>query len=84
MGFFYTMSDKMTEEEIEQRIAMQRRKVEYTDNLVEYLIYKIAVERAHKNMYLAERNILLWKMKNHTNSVSSENKRRNSTCLNKE
>ena len=54
----------MMEEEIERLIQSQTRMVKFTKhNLFEYLIYKIALARAERNLYLAERNILVWNIK---------------------
>lgn len=53
----------LTEEEIEGLVSKQSKLVKLTKhNLVDYLIYKIALERAYKNLYKAERNILEWNM----------------------
>lgn len=52
----------LSEEMIERCIQMQRHPVKLTDsNLVSFLIYKIAFERAYKRLHLAERNLLLHK-----------------------
>ena len=62
----------MTEEEIELLIANHTGKVKLQKhNLITYLIYKIALERAYKNKYFAERNILVWNyIKKRRNSIS--------------
>jgi len=51
---------EMTEEEIEAWISSQKSAVKLKQsNVFEYLIYKIAFARAERNLYLAEKNILL-------------------------
>ena len=52
----------LSEEEIERCIQTQKHAVKLTgSNLISFLIYKIALERAYKRLHLAERNILLHK-----------------------
>jgi hypothetical protein len=60
----------MTEEEIEQMISKQNRLVKFTgNNIINYLIYKIAFARAERDLYRAERNILVWNAKKRRNSA---------------
>lgn len=61
---------QMTEEEIEQLISSQKSLVKFTgENIVKYLIYKIAFARAERDLFRAERNILLWKAKKRRKSI---------------
>jgi len=60
----------MTEEEIERLISSQKRFVKFTgNNIINFLIYKIAFARAERDLFLAERNILLWKAKKRRKSI---------------